>query len=154
MECKVHYLVHKSSPLVPVVSQVNPALALSFYFINICVIIIIIISIHLRLGSPSCSFSQVSQPKPCMYNCCLPRVLRVLPISLKRFQVLEAGSWSFFAFGYFAWRLIESGGGQWFRCSLFGNKHFSLTWKKRGKHRFEFDRCFNCLSHGPSLCWK
>jgi hypothetical protein len=48
---KVHYSVHKSPPLVPILSQIIPVLATPSYLSSI-----LILSTHLRLGLPSALF--------------------------------------------------------------------------------------------------
>ena len=59
----VHYRVHNSLLLVPILSQINPVHALVSYFLRS----IPIWSFHLSLGLPICSFLQVSTSKSYVY---------------------------------------------------------------------------------------
>ena len=64
---KFHDRIHKRSPSVHILSQINPVLASHFDFW----ISILILSSHLSLGFPS-SLHQVSPPRPFMYVSCPP----------------------------------------------------------------------------------
>jgi hypothetical protein len=75
---KVHYGVHKSLPLTPLLSQLNPIHA----FHPISLRSILIIFSHLCVSVPTGSFLQVSPPKSCMNFSPTPYVSNAPPISL------------------------------------------------------------------------
>jgi hypothetical protein len=73
---KVHYRVHKSPPLVPILSQIDPIHTISFSLRSI-----LIFFTHLRLGLPSGLFPPGFPKKTYMYSSSIPLVLHALPIS-------------------------------------------------------------------------
>jgi len=74
---KVHYGVHKSLPLVPLLSHINPVHASQ----PIPLRSILIIFSHLCLSLPTGSFLQVSPPKSCRNFSPTPYVSHAPPIS-------------------------------------------------------------------------
>jgi hypothetical protein len=74
---KVHYRVHKSPPLAPILSQIDPIPTIPSYLSKI----ILILSTHLRLGLPSRLFPS-GFPTNILYALLFaPFVLHALPIS-------------------------------------------------------------------------
>jgi hypothetical protein len=69
---KVHYRVHKSPPMVPILNQINPIHTIPSYLRSI-----LISSIHLRLGLPSGLF-PCGFPTNITYSSSLPFVLHAL----------------------------------------------------------------------------
>jgi hypothetical protein len=70
---KVHYHVHKSPPLVPILSHINPIHTIPSYFSKIHNSIVL----HLRLGLPPCGF-----PTNVLYAFLLSRIRAACPAHL------------------------------------------------------------------------
>jgi hypothetical protein len=77
---KVHYRVHKSLPLVRILSQINSIHTVSYYLISI-----LILSSQLRINLPSCPFPLVFPPKSHIHTSPPPCVPHYLP----RFILLD-----------------------------------------------------------------
>jgi len=61
---KVHYYIHKCTPPVPILCQMDPVQVPTSHVWKS----ILILSTHLRLGLPNDSIPQVSPPKPCIHR--------------------------------------------------------------------------------------
>jgi hypothetical protein len=73
----IHYRVHSSPPLIPILSQINPVHTTPSYISKIC----FNISSNLRLGLPNGLILSGFPPKSYMHSTSSPCVLRALPIS-------------------------------------------------------------------------
>jgi hypothetical protein len=80
---KVHYRVHKSLPMVPILSQINPVHTIPAYLRSI-----LILSTHLRLGFPSRLFPS-GFPNNIQYT------LRFSPCVLHALPIPSSLTWSF-----------------------------------------------------------
>jgi hypothetical protein len=89
---KVHYHVHKSPPLVPILSQIDPVHTIPSY------LSILILSAYLRLGLPSGLFPSGFPTNILFFSYSPPFVLHALPISppfTSSFQLYLAKSTSY-----------------------------------------------------------
>ena len=71
---KVHYLIHKSPPSVPILSQIDPVHTLHPHLTSRRSVLIL--SSHLRLGLSSGLLPSGVTTKPCMHLSCPPYMFR------------------------------------------------------------------------------
>jgi hypothetical protein len=110
----VHYRVHKSPPLVPILNQINPVQTTPYYLRSI-----LISSTYLRLGFPSALFPSVFPTKilyallisPICAKCSAHLILLYLIILIIRVQVMKESI--FLSLGRLSKESVQALGSLW-----------------------------------------